>query len=143
MGMRKLLKGLIAICGVLFILGLGGCVLTMFSVGSALDETATEIQEESNKQEEAVKQVFETMEWSLVEDEFGFKTLESVIVNNTETKIDYIQFNVKFIKDGVTIETDWTNAVGIEVGESRKVEFLLVPDDYDSFEVTATNSALE
>ena len=143
MGMRKLLKGLIAICGVLFILGLGGCVLTMFSVGSALDETATEIQEESNKQEEAVKQVFETMEWSLVEDEFGFKTLESVIVNNTETKIDYIQFNVKFIKDGVVIETDWTNAVNIEAGESRKVEFLLVPDDYDSFEVTATNSALE
>ena len=141
--MRKLLKGLIAICGVLFILGLGGCVLTMFSVGSALDETATEIQEESNKQEEAVKQVFETMEWSLVEDEFGFKTLESVIVNNTETKIDYIQFNVKFIKDGVVIETDWTNAVNIEAGESRKVEFLLVPDDYDSFEVTATNSALE
>ena len=143
MGMKKLLKGLIAICGVLFILGLGGCVLTMFSVGSALDETATEIQEESNKQEEAVKQVFETMEWSLVEDEFGFKTLESVIVNNTETKIDYIQFNVKFIKDGVVIETDWTNAVNIEAGESRKVEFLLVPDDYDSFEVTATNSALE
>ena len=141
--MRKLLKGLIAICGVLFILGLGGCVLTMFSVGSALDETATEIQEESNKQEGAVKQVFETMEWSLVEDEFGFKTLESVIVNNTETKIDYIQFNVKFIKDGVVIETDWTNAVNIEAGESRKVEFLLVPDDYDSFEVTATNSALE
>ena len=141
--MRKLLKGLIAICGVLFILGLGGCVLTMFSVGSALDETATEIQEESNKQEEAVKQVFETMEWTLVEDEFGFKTLESVIVNNTETKIDYIQFNVKFIKDGVVIETDWTNAVNIEAGESRKVEFLLVPDDYDSFEVTATNSALE
>ena len=141
--MRKLLKGLIAICGVLFILGLGGCVLTMFSVGSALDETATEIQEESNKQEEAVKQVFETMEWSLVEDEFGFKTLESVIVNNTETKIDYIQFNVKFIKDGVVIETDWTNAVNIEAGESRKVEFLLVPDDYDSFEVAATNSALE
>ena len=143
MGMKKLLKGLIAICGVLFILGLGGCVLTMFSVGSALDETATEIQEESNKQEEAVKQVFETMEWTLVEDEFGFKTLESVIVNNTETKIDYIQFNVKFIKDGTTIETDWTNAVNIEAGESRKVEFLLVPDDYDSFEVTATNSALE
>ena len=143
MGMRKLLKGLIAICGVLFMLGLGGCALTMFSVGSALDETATEIQEESNKQEEAVKQVFETMEWLLVEDEFGFKTLESVIVNNTETKIDYIQFNVKFIKDGVVIETDWTNAVNIEAGESRKVEFLLVPDDYDSFEVTATNSALE
>ena len=139
----KLLKGLIAICGVLFILGLGGCVLTMFSVGSALDETATEIQEESNKQEGAVKQVFETMEWSLVEDEFGFKTLESVIVNNTETKIDYIQFNVKFIKDGTTIEMDWTNAVNIEVGESRKVEFLLVPDDNDSFEVTATNSAVE
>ena len=143
MGMRKLLKGLIAICGVLFMLGLGGCALTMFSVGSVLDETATEIQEESNKQEEAVKQVFETMEWLLVEDEFGFKTLESVIVNNTETKIDYIQFNVKFIKDGVVIETDWTNAVNIEAGESRKVEFLLVPDDYDSFEVTATNSALE
>ena len=141
--MKKLLKGLVAICGVLFILGLGGCVLTMFSVGSALDETATEIQEESNKQEGAVKQVFETMEWSLVEDEFGFKTLESVIVNNTETKIDYIQFNVKFIKDGTTIETDWTNAVNIEAGESRKVEFLLVPDDYDSFEVAATNSALE
>ena len=141
--MKKLLKGLVGICGVLFILGLGGCVLTMFSVGSALDETATEIQEESNKQEEAVKQVFETMEWTLVEDEFGFKTLESVIVNNTETKIDYIQFNVKFIKDGTTIETDWTNAVNIEAGESRKVEFLLVPDDYDSFEVTATNSALE
>ena len=30
-------------------------------------------------------------------------------------------------------ETDWTNASDIAVGESRKVEFMLVPDDFDTY----------
>ena len=40
-------------------------------------------------------------------------------------------------------ETDWTNTSDIAVGESRKVEFMLVPDDFDTYEITATSNPLE
>ena len=73
------------------------------------------------------------------------KNAESVdsVSEIADTEIDYVEFNVKFIKDGITVETDWTNATDIAVGESRKVEFSLVPDEFDSYEVTATSNPLD
>lgn len=134
--MKKFFK----VLGIVLVVLIGGCA---FVSCVAVDEVATEVQEESDKQAEVVEQVTDEMEWKLVEDEYGFKTLEAVITNDTDTEIDYVEFNVKFIKDGITVETDWTNATDIAVGESRKVEFSLVPDEFDSYEVTATSNPLD
>lgn len=134
--MKKFFK----VLGIVLVVLIGGCT---FVSCVAVDEVATEVQEESDKQAEVVEQVTDEMEWKLVEDEYGFKTLEAVITNDTDTEIDYVEFNVKFIKDGITVETDWTNATDIAVGESRKVEFSLVPDEFDSYEVTATSNPLD
>ena len=141
--MKKFFKGLLTVCGVLFVLALGGCALTMFAVGSAVDEVATEIQEESDKQAEVVEQVTQDLEWTFISDGYGYGTLETVLTNTTDTEIDYIEFNIKFIKDGVTESTDFTNEVDIKPGESRKVQFMLVKDDFDSYEIVAKSSALE
>lgn len=134
--MKKFFK----VLGIVLVVLIGGCA---FVSCVAVDEVATEVQEESDKQAEVVEQVTDEMEWRLVEDEYGFKTLEAVITNDTDTEIDYVEFNVKFIKDGITVKTDWTNATDIAVGESRKVEFSLVPDEFDSYEVTATSNPLD
>lgn len=134
--MKKFFK----VLSIVLVVLIGGCA---FVSCVAVDEVATEIQEESNTQEEVVQQVSQNLEWTFVPDGYGYGTLETVLTNTSDTTIDYIQFDVKFIKDGVTVETDWTNAADIEPGESRKVEFMLVPDDYDSFKVTATSSALD
>lgn len=63
---------------------MGGCALTMCAVGTAADQVATEVHEESGQQAEVVAQVTDEMEWTLVEDEYGFKTLEAVVTNDTD-----------------------------------------------------------
>lgn len=137
------MKKLFGVLGVIFVIMLGGCALTMCAVGEAVDEVTTEIVEESNTQEQAVEQITKDLEWTFVPDGYGYGTLETTITNNTDVEIDYIEFNAKFIKDGVTVSTDWTNAVDIAVGESRKIEFVLVEEGFDSFEITSTSNALE
>ena len=118
-------------------------MVVLFVSCVAVDEVATEIQEESNTQEEVVQQVSQNLEWTFVTDGYGYGTLETVLTNTTDTKIDYIQFDVKFIKGGVTESTDFTCETDIAVGESRKVQFVLVKDDFDSYEITVSSSALD
>lgn len=137
------MKKVLSVLGIIFVLLIGGCTLTMCAVGEAIDEVATEVVEESDAQAEAVEQITQNLEWTFVPDGYGYGTLETTITNNTDIEIDYIQFDVKFIKDGVTVSTDFTNEVDIAVGETRKVEFVLVEEGFDSFEITSNSSALE
>ena len=137
------MKKLLSVLGVIFVLLMGGCALTMCAVDSAVDEVATEIQEESDKQSDVVEQVTQNLEWTFISDGYGYGTLETVLTNTTDTKIDYVQFDVKFIKDGVTKSTDFTNEVDIQPGESRKVQFVLVEDDFDSYEIVVKSNSLE
>ena len=67
--MKKFFK----VLGIVLVVLIGGCA---FVSCVAVDEVATEVQEESDKQAEVVEQVTDEMEWKLVEDEYGFKTLE-------------------------------------------------------------------
>lgn len=134
------MKTLFKVLGVVCILLVGGCA---FVSCVAVNEVATEIEEESNTQAEVVEQVTQDLEWTFVPDGYGYGTLETVLVNDTDTEIDYVEFKAKFVKDGVVVSTDWTNAADILPGESRKVEFTLISDDFDTYEITATSNALE
>ena len=77
--MKKFFK----VLGIVLVVLIGGCT---FVSCVAVDEVETEVQEESDKQAEVVEQVTDEMEWKLVEDEYGFKTLEAVITNDTESR---------------------------------------------------------
>ena len=134
--MKKFFK----VLSIVLVVLIGGCA---FVSCVAVDEVATEVQEESDTQSDIVEQVTQNLEWEFVPDGYGYGTLETVLTNTTDTKIDYVQFDVKFIKDGVTESTDFTNEVDIQPGESRKVQFVLVKDDFDSYEITVSSSALD
>ena len=131
--MKKVLKGVLIALGVIMLVGMVGCVASVALVGTAVDETITEMEENNATYDELVQAI----EWHAV-NEFGLTTVTGVLTNTTDKEIDYIEVEYKFIKDGVVVDSSFINATDIQAGESVKLDIMTV-EEFDSFEVKGTD----
>lgn len=136
--MKKVLKGMLIALGVIMLVGMVGCVGSVFLVGTAIDESITEMEQEIEENNATYDELVQAIEWSMVTDEYGDTTLTGVLTNTTDKEIDYIEIEYKFIKDGVTVDSSFTNEVNIGVGESAQIKIYTF-EEFDSFEVKGTD----
>ena len=124
--------------GVIMLVGMVGCVGSVFLVGNAVNEAVEEVEQESVENSATYDELVQAIEWSMVTDEYGDTTLTGVLTNTTDKEIDYIEIEYKFIKDGVTVDSSFTNEVNIGVGESAQIKIYTF-EEFDSFEVRGTD----
>ena len=137
--MKKVLKGVLIAFGVILLVGMVGCVASVALVGTAVDETITEMEQEIEENNATYDELVQAIEWQVVTDEiFGVTTVTGVLTNTTDKEIDYIEVEYKFIKDGVTVDSSFINATDIQPGESVKLDIMTV-EEFDSFEVKGTD----
>ena len=141
------MKKLLQILGIVMVVLIGGCsfvsCVAVQTVDKALTETVNEMEEQSNKQQEAVDKMFENVEWEIVKDDWS-TTITTVVTNNSDVKIDYVEVQYKlYDENGVTIEDSFTNATDIEVGESRKIEIYVFKDNFSDWSWKATSNVFE
>ena len=141
------MKKLLQILGIVMVVLIGGCsfvsCVAVQTVDKALTETVNEMEEQSNKQQEAVDKMFENVEWEFVKDDWS-TTITTVVTNNSDVKIDYVEVQYKlYDENGVTIEDSFTNATDIEVGESRKIEIYVFKDNFSDWSWKATSNVFE
>lgn len=141
------MKKLLQILGIVMVVLIGGCsfvsCVAVQTVDKALTETVNEMEEQSNKQQEAVDKMFENVEWEIVKDDWS-TTITTVVTNNSDVKIDYVEVQYKlYDENGVTIEDSFTNATDIEVGESRKIEIYVIEDNFSDWSWKATSNVFE
>ena len=141
------MKKLLQILGIVMVVLIGGCsfvsCVAVQTVDKAITETVNEMEEESNKQQEAVDKMFENVEWEIVKDDWS-TTITAVVTNNSDVEIDYVEVEYKlYDENGVTIEDSFTNATNIEVGESRKIEIYTIENDFSDWSWRATSNVFE
>ena len=72
---------------------------------------------------EQLNELVQNIEWTFVENEWTEQTTATGVLENTTDKtIEYIEIEYKFIRDGITVESSFTNLVNIEPGEKMLVE---------------------
>ena len=136
--MKKVLKGVLIAFGVILLVGMVGCVASVALVGTAVDETITEMEQEIEENNATYDELVQAIEWNTVTDEFGLTTVTGVLTNTTDKEIDYIEVEYKLVKDGITVENSFTNATDIQPGESVKIE-IFTTEEFDNFEVKGTD----
>ena len=136
--MKNVLKGVLIAFGIILLVGMFGCVASVALVGTAVDETVTEMEQEIEENNATYDELVQAVEWNTVTDEFGLTTVTGVLTNTTDKEIDYIEVEYKFIKDGVVADSSFINATDIQAGESVKLDIMTV-EEFDSFEVKGTD----
>ena len=135
--MKKVLKGVLIAFGIILLVGMVGCVASVALVGTAVDETITEMEQELEENNATYDELVQAIEWNTVTDEFGFTTITGILTNTTEEEIDYIEVEYKLVKDGITVENSFTNATNIMPGESVKIE-IFTTEEFDTVKVKGT-----
>ena len=78
--------------------------------------------------------MIKAIQWEMVQDEFGDTTVTGKLTNTSDKEIEYIEIEYKFIKDGVTVDSSFTNAVNIEPNETVLIEILTF-EEFDTMQV--------
>ena len=78
--------------------------------------------------------MIKAIQWEMVQDEFGLTTVTGKLTNTSDKEIEYIEIEYKFIKDGVTVDSSFTNAVNIEPNETVLIEILTF-EQFDTMQV--------
>ena len=109
-------------------------LMVMMICGTALfgcaSQEVEEVEEPKTEQKVEVKKpekvtyndMIEAIEWEMVQDEYGDTTVTGKLTNTSDKEIEYIEIEYKFVLDGVTVESSFTNAVNIEPNETIRVE---------------------
>lgn len=136
--MKKVLKGIFITLGVVMAVSLVGCVGSMWLLGTAVNESIEEMEQESMETNATYDSLVQAIEWSYVTDSYGDTTVTGELTNTTDKEIEYIHIEYKFIKDGVTVDSSWTNAINIEPNETVEIEIITL-EDFDSMQVKGTD----
>ena len=111
-----------------------GLLVAMVVCGTALFGCASQevekVEEPKTEQKVEVKKpekvtyndMIEAIEWEMVQDEYGDTTVTGKLTNTSDKEIEYIEIEYKFVLDGVTVESSFTNAVNIEPNETIRIE---------------------
>ena len=136
--MKKVFKGIFIALGVVMVISLVGCVGSMWLLGTAVNESIEEMEQESMETSATYDSLVQAIEWSYITDSYGDTTVTGKLTNTTDKEIEYIHIEYKFIKDGVTVDSSWTNAINIEPNETIEIEIITL-EDFDSMQVKGTD----
>lgn len=84
--------------------------------------------------DELANELVEDIQWSFVEDGWGDTVASGILENTTEFEIEYIEIEYKFKRDGVTVDSSFTNAVNVAPGEKVLIEIYTF-EQFDRLEV--------
>ena len=101
-------------------------------------EEAILVEEPNVHSNEALNELVQKIVWTIQKDEWGDTVATGVLENTTNKTIDYIEIDYKFKKDGITVDSSFTNAVNIAPGEKVKIEIYTF-EDFDSLEVVGSS----
>ncbi|WP_195335396.1 FxLYD domain-containing protein [Paraclostridium bifermentans] len=135
--MKKVIVGILI--GIVVVIG--GCA-AMFTAGvSSVDKAVNQVKEDTVKNDSKVQDLAKDMSWEVEKDQFTTKIV-GTFENKSNEKIGYLQFDYKLIdKEGIVIESSFTNETDIMPKEKRKVEILCSKNNFDKYEITAKSSA--
>jgi hypothetical protein len=94
--------------------------------------------EEEGLGDEVLNELVQNIGWTFVKDEFGNVTATGVLENTTNQEIDYIEIEYKFKKDGITVDSSFTNANNIAPSEKVKIE-IWTYEEFDTLEVEGSD----
>ena len=97
--------------------------------------------EEENEEvltDSVLNELVQSIVWVHSTDEWGTTTTVGILENTTNATIDYIEIEYKFKKEGITVDSSWTNATNIAPGEKVKIEIITF-EEFDSLEVAGSS----
>ena len=101
-------------------------------------EEAIIVEEPNVHSDEVLNELVQGITWTIERGEFGDATATGILENTTDKTIDYIEIEYKFKKDGITVDSSWTNAINIAPGEKVQIE-IYTYEDFDSLEVKGSD----
>ena len=96
------------------------------------------VEEPNVHSDEALNALVQGITWTIERGEFGDATAIGILENTTDKTIDYIEIEYKFKKDGITVDSSWTNVINIAPGEKVRIEIYTYAD-FDSLEVEGSD----
>jgi hypothetical protein len=121
------------------VLGFGGCALTLFIGGSAVNEIDKSIKKEEKKvanKDDLLQEILDKSKPVETKDEFSY-TVEYTLVNDTKEAFDYIQLEADvFDKNGVKLGNNMTNITEVKPGQTFKLTLDLYQEGATSYKIT-------
>lgn len=148
--MKKTIKGILIGIGALAVLGFGGCVATVLTVGTAVDSAVEEvdtamkevdtaikeIEVTSSKEKEALDKIFANAPEPIVEKGAFNYDVTYTFTNDSELDFDYIQMDADVLdKDGIKLGTALANITDVKAGQTFKMKLHLYQDGAESYEI--------
>ena len=96
------------------------------------------VEEPNVHSDEALNELVQGITWTIERGAFGDATATGILENTTDKTIEYIEIEYKFKKDGITVDSSWTNAINIAPGEKVQIE-IYTYEDFDSLEVVGSS----
>ena len=101
-------------------------------------EEAIIVEEPNVHSDQALNELVQKIVWTIQKDEWGDSVATGILENTTEKTIDYIEIEYKFKKDGITVDSSFTNAVNIAPGEKVQIEIYTF-EEFDTLEVEGSD----
>jgi hypothetical protein len=141
MGLKKVILGVIL--GIV-VLGFGGCALTLFTAGKAVDSVDKAIKEETKKSDDKdalLKVIFDKAKPVEKKDDFSY-TVELTVTNDTKENFDYIevQYDI-FDANGVKLGNNFSNISNVTAGQTFKITLDLFQEEAASYKITSVSSS--
>jgi hypothetical protein len=136
--MKKAVKITLLVVGILAVLGFGGCVASMFLVGSAVNETVKEIDKKDNAEQKALDDMLKNAPKPKVErNEYEYKVTYT-FKNTSKINFDYIELQLNvFDKNGTKLDTNFTNITDVKSGQTFSMTVDLYQEGAEKFEVNS------
>ena len=96
------------------------------------------IVEEQALTDEVLNEIVQDITWTIKTDSWGDTVATGILENTTGQTIDYIEIAYKFKRDGITVDSSWTNEINIAPGEKVEVEIYTF-EEFDTLEVEGSD----
>jgi hypothetical protein len=142
--MKKIFKIIIGVVIAGVILAFGGCALTLFTAGKAVESVDKSIKQEQKKSDDKDKLLQAMLDKAPkpveTKDDYSY-TVEYTLKNDTDQTFDYIQISADvFDSKGVKLGNDMTNITDVKPNQTFKLKLDLYQEGASSYKITSITS---
>lgn len=142
--MKKGLKIFIWVVVILSILGIGGCVATLFVANEAVkvvDESIQEVEQKQKDEDALVQAMFDKAVVTENKTDYSFEVVYEV-TNDSDTKFDYIEVEYSmYDANGTKLGGSFTNITDIEPGQKFQVKLDLYKEGTVTYKIDNVSSS--
>lgn len=91
---------------------------------------------EEKEKENAIQQLVNSIQFTEISNEYGYKTYEAVVENTTGLNFEYFNLTINLSKDDVILESAYSSINQWESGQKARFEFT-TDKDFDKYKITA------